>query len=152
MQADGGDRPPAMTDVARAAAVSHQTVSRVLNGHPNVRPATRQRVLAAIDELGYRPNLAARALATGRSTALGLVTLNTTLFGPVATMYAVEHAARAAGYSVSVSSVRAIDRQSIADSVEQLVRQAVAGLIVIAPIASNDSAMNALPADLPAVV
>jgi DNA-binding LacI/PurR family transcriptional regulator len=134
----GGERPPAMTDVARAASVSHQTVSRVLNGHPNVRPAT--------------PNLAARALATGRSTALGLVTLNTTLFGPVATLYAVEQAARDAGYSVSVASVRAIDRMSLTDAVERLVRQGVAGLVVIAPIATSDSAMSVLPADLPAVV
>jgi DNA-binding LacI/PurR family transcriptional regulator len=148
----GAERPPAMTDVARAAAVSHQTVSRVLNGHPNVRPATRARVLEAIAELGYRPNLAARALATGRSNALGLVTLNTTLFGPVATLYAVEEAARAAGYSVSVSSVRTIDRQSLSDSVGRLVQQGVAGLIIIAPIATNDSVMSALPADLPAVV
>ena len=67
----GAARSPAMTDVAKAAAVSHQTVSRVLNGHPNVRPATRERVLAAIEQLGYRPNLAARALASGRSTAAG---------------------------------------------------------------------------------
>ncbi len=141
-----------MTDVARAAAVSHQTVSRVLNGHPNVRPATRERVLAAIEQLGYRPNLAARALASGRSTQLGLVTLNTMLLGPVATMYAVELAARSAGYSVSVTSVRSIDRHSLSESVSRLVQQAVAGVIIIAPVASRDSALDALPPDLPAVV
>ncbi len=141
-----------MTDVAKAASVSHQTVSRVLRGHPNVRPATRDRVLAAIEELGYRPNLAARALATGRSTALGLVTLNTTLFGPVATLYAVEQAARAAGYSMSVSSVRSIDRHSLMDAVDVLVQQAVAGVIIIAPVATDDSALSALPRELPAVV
>jgi DNA-binding LacI/PurR family transcriptional regulator len=145
-------RAPAMTDVAKAASVSHQTVSRVLSGHPNVRPATRDRVLAAIEELGYRPNLAARALASGRSTALGLVTLNTTLFGPVATLYAVEQAARAAGYSMSISSVRSIDRNSLSEAVDMLVRQAVAGVIIIAPVATNDYALNALPPELPAVV
>ena len=58
-------RDPAMTDVARLAGVSHQTVSRVLNDHPNVREQTRLRVRAAIKELGYRPNRAARALVTG---------------------------------------------------------------------------------------
>jgi DNA-binding LacI/PurR family transcriptional regulator len=141
-----------MTDVARAAAVSHQTVSRVLNGHPNVRPATRARVLAAIEELGYRPNLAARALASGRSSQLGLVTMNTTLLGPIATLYAVEQAARSAGYSVSVTSVRSIDRHSLSESVTRLVQQSVAGVIIIAPVASRDSALDALPADLPAVV
>jgi DNA-binding LacI/PurR family transcriptional regulator len=152
MQSDGGERPPAMTDVARAAAVSHQTVSRVLNGHPNVRPATRERVLAAIEQLGYRPNLAARALASGRSKQLGLVTLNTMLLGPIATLYAVEQAARSSGYSVSITSVRSIDRQSLSESVERLLQQAVAGVIIIAPVVSRDSALDALPPELPAVV
>lgn len=141
-----------MTDVAQAASVSHQTVSRVLNGHPNVRPATRARVLAAIEQLGYRPNLAARALASGRSTQLGLVTLNTMLLGPVATLYAVEQAARSSGYSVSITSVRSIDRRSLSESVSRLVQQSVAGVIIIAPVASRDSALDALPGDLPAVV
>ena len=148
----GGERPPAMTDVARAAAVSHQTVSRVINGHPNVRLATRERVFAAIEKLGYQPNLAARALASGRSTQLGLVTLNTMLLGPVATLYAVELAARAAGYSVSVTSVHSIDRGSLSDSLTRLVQQSVAGVIIIAPVASRDSALEALPPELPAVV
>jgi DNA-binding LacI/PurR family transcriptional regulator len=141
-----------MTDVAKAAAVSHQTVSRVLHGHPNVRPGTRERVLAAIEQLGYQPNLAARALASGRSTQLGLVTLNTMLLGPVATLYAVEQAARAAGYSVSVTSVRSIDRRSLSDSLTRLVQQSVAGVIIIAPVASRDSPLEALPSELPAVV
>jgi len=145
-------RLPAMTDVAKAAAVSHQTVSRVLHGHPNVRPATRERVLAAIEELGYRPNLAARTLVTGRSNAIGLVTLRTTLFGPVATLYAVEQAAWASGYSVSVSSVSSIDRRSLSESVARLVQQAVSGMIIIAPIASSEPALDALPDDIPAVV
>lgn len=152
MQPEGAERPPAMTDVARAAAVSHQTVSRVLNGHPNVKPATRDRVLAAIEQLGYRPNLTARALASGRSSQLGVVTINTMLLGPVATLYAVEHAARASGYSVSITSVRSIDRRSLVESVSRLVAQAVAGVIIIAPLATRDSALDALPADLPAVV
>lgn len=62
---DGQRRAPVMRDVARLAGVSHQTVSRVINGHPNVAPQTRERVEQAIAELGYRPNLAARALRTG---------------------------------------------------------------------------------------
>ncbi|MDE3133722.1 MAG: LacI family DNA-binding transcriptional regulator [Acidobacteriota bacterium] len=140
-----------MTDVARAAAVSHQTVSRVLNGHPNVRPATRERVLAAIEALGYRPNLAARALASGRSTQLGLVTLNTMLLGPVATLYAVEQAARIAGYSVSVTSVGSINRHTLHECVSRLLQQSVAGVIIIAPVDTRDSPLSALPADLPAV-
>ena len=58
-------RAPVMSDVGRLAGVSHQTVSRVINGSPHVRPETRSRVLAAMAELGYRPNSVARALVTG---------------------------------------------------------------------------------------
>lgn len=145
-------RAPSMADVARAVSLSHQTVSRVLHGHPNVRPATRARVLDAIEQLGYRPNLTARALATGRSNAVGVVTLNTTLYGPVATLYAVEQAARAVGYSVSIVSVRSVDRQSLNTAVSQLVQLSVAGVIIVVPVASTDSALAALPPELPAVV
>ena len=60
-----------MADVARVAGVSHQTVSRVLNDFPNIRPETRQRVLEAIALLGYRRNTAARTLATNRSGSSG---------------------------------------------------------------------------------
>src|SRR5205823_3181962 len=56
-------RPASIRDVAAAAAVSYQTVSRVINNHPSVRPATRERVLSVISDLGYRPNRAARTLA-----------------------------------------------------------------------------------------
>jgi LacI family transcriptional regulator len=63
-----------MTDVAKLAGVSHQTVSRVLNGSPRVRPETRERVLRAVDELDYRPNAMARGLVSRRSKLLGVVT------------------------------------------------------------------------------
>jgi DNA-binding LacI/PurR family transcriptional regulator len=53
-------------DVARLAKVSHQTVSRVLNNNPSIRPETKTRVLKAMESLGYRPSLAARALASSR--------------------------------------------------------------------------------------
>ena len=67
-----------MYDVARLAGVSHQTVSRGLNGADHVRPQTRERVLAAMAQLDYRPNSVARALVTGRSRTLGVVTFDTT--------------------------------------------------------------------------
>jgi LacI family transcriptional regulator len=60
-------------DVARRARVSFMTVSRVVNGHPSVRPATRARVRRAIEELGYFPNAAARALNSNRSRNVGIV-------------------------------------------------------------------------------
>ena len=76
------ERLPVMADVARLAGVSHQTVSRVVNGHPNLRPETRDRVLRAIRQLGYRPNTAARALVTRRSGTIGVIGSRSGFWGP----------------------------------------------------------------------
>ncbi|MGO4758296.1 LacI family DNA-binding transcriptional regulator, partial [Streptomyces sp. 2MCAF27] len=70
-----------MADVARLAGVSGQTVSRVLNDHPRVREETRERVRAAMRELGYRPTASARTLASGRSRMLGVISFDATRFG-----------------------------------------------------------------------
>ncbi|MBB5137106.1 DNA-binding LacI/PurR family transcriptional regulator [Thermocatellispora tengchongensis] len=140
-----------MTDVARLAGVSHQTVSRVLNDHPNVREQTRIRVRAAIAELGYRPNQAARALATGRSRLLGVVTQNSTLYGPASLLSAFGQAAADAGFAVSVGSVRRLDRRSIAGAVERHLDQRVAGIVVIAPVVSAGEALEHLTIDVPLV-
>lgn len=144
-------REPAMTDVARLAGVSHQTVSRVLNEHPNVREQTKLRVRAAIKELGYRPNKAARALVTGRSQVLGVVAQNSTLFGPGSLLAAFELAASARGFVVSVRRVRHLDRASISAAVEHHRDQRVAGIVVIAPTAAADEALAEVPADIPLV-
>ena len=144
-------RDPAITDVARLAGVSHQTVSRVLNDHPNVRPQTRLRVQAAMAELGYRPNSAARALVTGRSNVIGVVAQNTTLFGPASLLTAFEQSASDAGFAVAVASVRALDRRSMTEAVDRHLAQRVAGVVVIAPVASAGEALDDLPTDLPLV-
>ncbi|MFK3983263.1 LacI family DNA-binding transcriptional regulator [Micromonospora sp. NPDC050397] len=140
-----------MTDVARLAGVSHQTVSRVLNDHPNVREQTRSRVRAAIAELGYRPNRAARTLVTGRSQSIGVVTQNSTLYGPASLLEAFEQAAAEAGFAVSVASVSVLDRPSIAEAVTRHLDHRVAGIMVIAPVTSANEALDALPADVPLV-
>ena len=98
----GRSRPPVMADVARLAGVSHQTVSRVLNDHPNVREQTRRRVQAAIAELGYRPNQAARVLVTGTSQVIGVVAQSSTLYGPISVLNALAQAALQHGFTVSV--------------------------------------------------
>lgn len=144
-------RSPAMTDVARLAGVSHQTVSRVLNDHPNVKEQTRMRVRAAIAELGYRPNRAARALVTGRSQLIGVVARNSTLFGPATMLSEFEQAAADAGFAVSVGSVRELDRSSMGAVVERHLDQRVAGLVVIANTASAVAALAEIPEDLPVV-
>jgi DNA-binding LacI/PurR family transcriptional regulator len=141
-----------MTDVAQVAGVSHQTVSRVLNGHPSVTDATRKRVQDAVHELGYRPNSAARALATGRSRVLGLVSNGSVLHGPVSTLYAVEEAARAAGYTVTVASAPSTDPGGLVDAVTRLQKQGVDGVVVIAPLRSGADRLAALGEQLPLVV
>ena len=148
---DKAVRVPAMTDVARLAGVSHQTVSRVLNDHPNVREQTRLRVRAAIAELGYRPNRAARTLVTGRSQLVGVVAQNSTLYGPASLLAAFEKAAAEAGFAVSVGSVSVLDRRSITAAVERHLDHRVAGIMVIAPVTSADAALDALPPNVPLV-
>ncbi|WP_331272934.1 LacI family DNA-binding transcriptional regulator [Motilibacter deserti] len=145
-------RPANIWDVAKAAGVSHQTVSRVLNDSPSVRPATRERVLVAIDELGYRRNPAARALVTRKSQTLGVVSFDTTLYGPASTLYGIEQSAREAGYFVSVASLKSIDVVSMRDALERLAEQSVDGLVVIAPLREAGDALAELRGKLPVVV
>src|SRR5947209_2455164 len=79
----GGSPPaPRSVDVARLAGASQKTVSRALNDEPHVSADVRRRVLDAAEELGYRRNQAARALASGRTRSIGVVTLGTALYGP----------------------------------------------------------------------
>ncbi len=141
---------PVMADVARRAGVSHQTVSRVLNGHPNVSPETRADVLAAIRELGYRPNVAARTLVTGKTNVLGVISFDTTLYGPASMLYGIERAAHP-GYFVTIASLSAFDRQSLTDAADRLLDQAVAGIIVIAPHPDAAEALAGLAANVPLV-
>ncbi|MBU2665005.1 LacI family DNA-binding transcriptional regulator [Actinoplanes bogorensis] len=140
-----------MMDVARLAGVSHQTVSRVLNEHKNVSEQTRLKVRAAIAELGYRPNRTARALVTGTSKVIGVVAPNTALYGPSSMLTAFEQAAQESGFAVNVGSVRSLNERSIADAVERHLDQRVAGLVVIAPVASAGPALARLPEDVPLV-
>ncbi|MPZ70646.1 MAG: LacI family DNA-binding transcriptional regulator [Actinobacteria bacterium] len=148
----GLPRRAVMVDVARAAGVSHQTVSRVLNGHPSVAPATKARVYGAIEELGYRRNPAARALVTRRSHVIGVVSFGTTLYGPASTLFGIEQAASRAGYFVSVASLEAIDRQHVREAVARLSEQSVDGVVVIAPQQEAVDALSEVPAELPVVV
>ena len=147
---EGRRRAAVMTDVAKLAGVSHQTVSRVLNGSPQVRPATRERVLVAMQELDYRPNSAARALVTGRSRTLGVVSFDTTLYGPASTLYAIERAAHDAGYFITIVSLEALDRASVLSAVERLRMQGVDGILVIAPLEGAGDALVAPAARRPA--
>ena len=122
-----------MADVARLAQVSQQTVSRVLNDYAFIKADTRQRVLQAIASLDYRPNMAARTLATSRSRTIGVVASDYTSFGPASALWGVEEAAREAGYSVSIVSLRESNYDTISQALARLVGQSVEGVVMIAP-------------------
>src|SRR5918999_1432007 len=147
----GRPRGVVMADVAKLAGVSQQTVSRVINDSPHVRADTRQRVRDAMRKLEYRPNSVARALVTGRSKTLGVVSFDTTLYGPASTLFGIERAAHDAGYFVSIVSLRSLDRPSVLSAVGRLRDQGVDGILVIAPQESAAQAFASLPAGVPIV-
>ena len=145
------ERAAVMSDVARLAGVSHQTVSRVINDSEHVREETRERVLRAMRQLDYRPNSVARALVTGRSNTLGVVSFDTTLYGPASTLYGIEQAAHEAGYFITIASLKAFDRASVLDAVERLRILGVDGVMVIAPQETAARALLRIPAGVPLV-
>ncbi len=144
-------RAPVMSDVGRLAGVSHQTVSRVINGSLHVSPHTRERVLEAMRELGYRPNSIARALVTGRSGTLGVVSFDTTLYGPASTLFGIERAAHESGYFIVIASLKALDRASVAEAIERLRLHGVEGILVIVADEGSAEALLHAPADIPLV-
>lgn len=144
-------RRPVMHDVAALAGVSHQTVSRVLNGHPNVSPGTRERVVAAMRQLDYRPNFFARGLVTRRSHRIGVLSFDNRMFGPGSTLRAIERAARSEGFGVAIAGMSDHAGGDVDDALEALQAQAVDGVIVIAPNEAAVRAVGTLPRGVPVV-
>lgn len=133
--AAAGDRArvPSIRDVARLAGVSHQTVSRVLNNHPSIRPETKKRVQDAIGVLDYKPNAAARALVTSRTRTIGVLAATVGEFGPTASIASIEEAARAEGYAVTTLNLPATTPEAIGDAIRQLKGEQVSGIVALAP-------------------
>ena len=144
-------RPLVMADVAARAGVSHQTVSRVVNGHHSVAPGTRERVERAIAELGYRPNIAARALVTGSTRTIGLVTININQYGPAQTMLGLEKAARAAGYALSVTILDEATAGAMREAVDHFVAQSVDAIVALSTYDDAAEALAAIDAPVPLV-
>jgi DNA-binding LacI/PurR family transcriptional regulator len=149
----GGPQAPAtavsIRDVAREAGVSHQTVSRVVNGHPRVKDSTRARVLEVIAEMGYTPNRMARALAGGAVRSVTVLTSDTSLYGASATLKGIEEAARAADFTVGISVLDIGSAQRPTDVAARVSRPGEA-VLVIAFDAPGVRAWQALPAGFPA--
>jgi DNA-binding LacI/PurR family transcriptional regulator len=148
----GPPRPPVMADVAKLAGVSHQTVSRVLNNNPNVSASTRQRVEEAIATLAYRRNTAARSLVTRRSQTIGVLAAEMASYGPSNTVLAVQHAAREAGYFVSIAGLRDVTRETINEAVGHFLEQAVDGIVVLLPHPGALDTLRELVVGVPMVV
>ncbi len=146
------ERGATIRDVAREAGVSYQTVSRVINGSDAVRPATRERVRSAIEGLGFRPNAAARTLATSRSGIIGVLSSQSALYGPTTSIQAIEVAARAAGYRLSVTSIGTSDRDSIAAGLDFLLNQSIEALVILAPQTGVLEAIRQLSIGVPSVI
>ncbi|MHC8609281.1 LacI family DNA-binding transcriptional regulator [Paenarthrobacter ureafaciens] len=140
-----------MEDVARVAGVSHQTVSRVLNNHPNVSAKTKERVEQAITELGYRRNTAARSLVTRRSQTIGVLGSELAQYGPSHTLLGLQQAARDAGYFVSVAGLRDVTPESIKDAVAHFMDQSVDGIVVTVPHPGTFDVLKDITTQVPLV-
>jgi len=136
--------------VATAAGVSHMTVSRVINDHPSIAPATRERVLEVMRQLNYRPNSAARALASRTTRRIGVIVDNVVEFGPGSTLRAIEDAAHERGYTVSSVAVdRAVTPH---DAVESLIGIGIDALCLISPRSDSIDLLRGGASGLPVLV
>jgi LacI family transcriptional regulator len=141
-------------DIARMCGVSAQTVSRVINNRPDVSPATRSAILAAIAEVGFRPNAVARSLAHRRSWTIGIIASGLGQFGVAETLTAITDASDAAGYGLLVKEFAGIETHDVLPIIEFLVVNQVEGIICFTPQLHFDAGALAggLPASCPPIV
>ncbi|MFC4117757.1 LacI family DNA-binding transcriptional regulator [Nonomuraea zeae] len=141
-----------MADVARLAGVSSQTVSRVSNGYPGVIDATREQVLAAMRELGYRPNSAARALRYGQFNTIGVILFGLASTGNSRTVDAIATHAAAEGYAITLMPIDVPTQDNVLGAFTRMGELAVDAVIVILEIHLLDAATVTLPPGVHVVV
>lgn len=141
-----------MTDVARLAGVSHQTVSRVVNKPEIVSREVRDRVEVAIRQLNYRPHTSARALASLSSRTIGIVSFGLAQYGPSVALTGIVDEARRAGYSANLVTLADVDRTHMRSALDYLVADAVDGIVIIAPIEAAMEAIEGMSTGVPLVV
>ncbi|MFF5207402.1 LacI family DNA-binding transcriptional regulator [Streptosporangium sp. NPDC000396] len=146
-----GRKAPSMADVARLAGVSAQTVSRVVNNRSNVEETTRDRVLSAMRALGYQPNGAARALATGRFGTIGVICFTLNSHGNVRTLDGIATAALEAGFSINLMGVTGPTNREVREAFTRLNTQAVDGVIIIEAQVLDSPSLR-LPQGVPVVM
>ena len=132
----GFDRAPeqgrsaSAAEVAERAGVSRQTVSRVVNGSPKVSEKTRERVLAAMDEMGFRPNFAGRSLRGGSYRSVGLCMYDITRAGNLATLEGIMAAARERDFAVTMIEMGSDAPFSLADASRRMIQRPIDGMII----------------------
>ncbi|QTO55386.1 substrate-binding domain-containing protein [Duffyella gerundensis] len=145
-------RSVTLDDVARAAGVSYQTVSRVLNRSQQVAPDTRQRVEAAMRQLNYVPNRVAQQLAGKTRRTIGLATSDLVLQAPAQIASAIQHEASAQGYQLVIAMADAPGVDAARAAVNELLAQRVDGLLLNLPLHTADACeLSELLATLPAL-
>lgn len=140
-----------MVDVARLAGVSAQTVSRTLSNHPHVQPATRARVLAAVQQLGYRRNSAARALSSGRARMIGVVMHHTASYSEGSLSVGIERAAREAGYAVTIATTASVAPEEVEAALAQVAEQGADGVIVTVPVITTTRRFDEITRTVPTI-
>ncbi|MDA1361023.1 LacI family DNA-binding transcriptional regulator [Glycomyces luteolus] len=130
--AAAASKPATIYDVARAAGVSHQTVSRYLKGYKGIRPQTQEKVAKALAELQYRPNLTARSLKSGRPHRLAALTHELEQVGPSRIVQGASAAARQAGYLLDIITFDMTDADAVDEAVRLAASQDVAGILALA--------------------
>ncbi|MBT9240726.1 MULTISPECIES: LacI family DNA-binding transcriptional regulator [Vibrio] len=126
-------------DVAKLAGVSTQTVSRVTNGSQDVAESTRNKVNAAIKQLGYVPNKGAQMLSRAKSTSVGLVTLDMALHGAAMIANGVRMQAHDMSYGVAFSVVAEPNLANTREAIRELMAQQVDSIILNVPLKSADA-------------
>jgi Transcriptional regulators len=140
-------------EVAAAAGVSTQTVSRVINNRPDVAPETFERIQRIITDTGYAPNMLARGLTQGRSHTLGVVAYGLEYFGPSRILTGIEQQAAEMGYSISLNLIHEPETDDVWRLLKSLFSRQVDGIIWAVPeVGDNRVWSYAVGSDLPVPV
>ncbi len=143
---------PTIKQVASAAGVSTQTVSRVMNDRPDVSPATRQRVLKIVEELGYQPSALARSLIQQKSYTLGVVTAGLKYIGPSRTLSGITNTAEEFGYSLLLKELTSFDTNNVVPILQELLSHHADGIIWAVPeVGDNRKSLALTDLEIPIV-
>jgi LacI family transcriptional regulator len=125
-------------DVAAAAGVSHQTVSRVINDRPDVAEGTRRRVWQIIEDLNYQPSAIARSLTHQRTFTLGVVTAGLDFIGPSRTLNGITKQAEEMGFTLLLKELSSFDTNDVYPILKSLFARQVDGIIWAVPKVGNN--------------